>query len=73
MSAADHFRHLFASNSTDGDSLDYITEARYGTDPNLTDTDGDGVSDSDEVTNGTNPGTATTRLSLRWTFCRIFP
>jgi len=49
------YEYLFASNSTDGDSLDYITEARYGTAPNLTDTDGDGVSDSDEVTNGTNP------------------
>lgn len=39
----------------DGDGLDAILEAFYGTDPRNPDTDGDGVSDGEEVRLGRNP------------------
>ncbi|MBI5794411.1 hypothetical protein HZA87_05030 [Candidatus Uhrbacteria bacterium] len=43
------------SNDQDGDGLDDILEAFYGTDRSRADTDGDGVSDGDEVHAGDNP------------------
>ncbi len=44
-----------ASDDQDGDGLDDILEAFYGTDRGRADTDGDGVSDGDEVRSGKNP------------------
>jgi hypothetical protein len=43
------------SSDVDGDGLDAVLEAFYGTDPLNPDTDGDGMSDGDEVRAGRNP------------------
>jgi len=42
-------------DDADGDGLDAILEAFYGTDPHNPDTDGDGMSDGEEVRRGRNP------------------
>jgi len=44
-----------SSNDPDGDGLDNILEAFYGTSRTVADTDGDGVSDGDEVKGARNP------------------
>lgn len=44
-----------SSNDPDGDGLDTILEAFYGTSHTVADTDGDGVNDGDEVKSGRNP------------------
>lgn len=44
-----------SSNDPDGDGLDNILEAFYGTSRIVADTDGDGMSDGDEVRSGRNP------------------
>jgi hypothetical protein len=44
-----------SSNDPDGDGLDNVLEAFYGTSRTVADTDGDGVSDGDEVKSGRNP------------------
>lgn len=44
-----------SNDDSDGDGLDSILEAFYGTDPENADTDGDGMNDGDEVRSGRNP------------------
>lgn len=44
-----------STNDTDGDGLDTILEAFYGTSGSIADTDGDGMNDGDEVRSGRNP------------------
>lgn len=43
------------SSDADGDGLDDLLEAFYGTDRGKADTDGDGISDGQEVRSGRNP------------------
>lgn len=47
--------HTSASNDPDGDGLDNLLEAFYGTSRSVADTDGDGMNDGDEVRAARNP------------------
>ena len=59
-----HLPATAGSNDPDGDGLDNLLEAFYGTDPNNPDTDHDGVSDGKEVVGGRNPRGAGTLFSF---------
>ena len=47
--------HTEVSNDSDGDGLDNLLEAFYGTNRTVADTDGDGVNDGEEVRSSRNP------------------
>lgn len=46
---------LDIENDQDGDGVNDVKEAEYGTDPKNVDSDGDGYSDLEEIENGYNP------------------